>query len=331
MQSPMNCNSYLFQGGEPRQRMLSSIVPVQLAGIVIGQLVNNIRRKFSFWGSVSMSNQLIESDLLHNHLRADCENCFGLCCVALPYAKSADFARNKEAGTPCQNLQADYRCKIHTNLRKSGFRGCAVYECFGAGQKVSQVTFEGKDWRNHPDLTEVMFEVFPIVQQLQEMLCYLKEALGLEDARQLYKELQVMFKETEHLTDQSPQTILKIDVTAHRARVNELLLRTSELVRAKVPPRMKNKIGRGSDLIGAKLKGADLRGTSLRGALLIAADLRDADMRVTDLIGADLRDADLSGANLTGSFFLTQAQVNAAKGNRTTKLPPALNIPDHWI
>jgi uncharacterized protein YjbI with pentapeptide repeats len=279
-----------------------------------------------------MSNQLLNTDFTRSRLRADCENCFGLCCVALPYAKSADFAKDKEAGTPCQNLQDDYRCKIHTNLRKSGFRGCAVYECFGAGQKVSQITYEGKDWRNHPDLTEEMFEVFPIMQQLHEMLCYLKEALGFEDARPLYKELQAAFKGTEHLTNQNPQTILTIDVPAHRAVVNELLLRTSELVRAKVPaPRLKNKIGRGSDLIGAKLKGADLRGTSLRGALLIAADLRDADMRITDLIGADFRDADLSGANLIGSFFLTQAQVNAAKGDRKTKLPPSLDIPDHWL
>lgn len=53
-------------------------------------------------------------------------------------------------------------------------------------------------------------------------------------------------------------------------------------------------------------------------------------MRETDLIGADFRDADLSGADLNGSIFLTQAQVNAAKGDSTTKLPLALRIPDHW-
>lgn len=283
-----------------------------------------------------MFNQLTNNDSILNQLRADCENCFGLCCVALPYAKSADFALDKDGGTPCSNLQSDYRCSIHENLRAKGYRGCTVYECFGAGQKVSQLTYDGNDWRDNPASAKEMFEVFPNMQQLHEMLCYLYEALNLEDAKPIHRDLQAAFEETEYLTQQSPEAIMNLNLPAHRATVNELLLRTSELVRAKVSNkkngnRMKQyKIGRGSDLIGAKLRGADLRGTNLRGALFIATDLREADMRVTDLIGADFRDADLRGADLTGSFFITQAQVNSAKGDMKTKLPLSLSIPDHW-
>jgi uncharacterized protein YjbI with pentapeptide repeats len=285
-----------------------------------------------------LSSQLINNDdYIHINLSADCENCFGLCCVALPYAKSADFAFDKDGGTPCQNLQSNYRCGIHNKLRNKGFRGCAVYECFGAGQKVSQVTYAGKDWRDNPELAKEMFIVFPIMQQLHEMLCYLNEALRLEAAQPIYYDLQVALEETECLTNLSPKSIIDLNVPAHRKKVNDLLLRTSELVRAKVSLKKKNnqkkqiKIRRGSDFIGANLRGADLRGADLRGALLIASNLREADLRVTDLIGADLRDADLSGANLTGSIFLTQAQVNSAKGDFNTKLPPSLTIPDHWI
>jgi uncharacterized protein YjbI with pentapeptide repeats len=87
----------------------------------------------------------------------------------------------------------------------------------------------------------------------------------------------------------------------------------------------------GADLIGAKLRGADLQGANLRGAYLIGADLRGADLRLADFIGADLRDTDLSGADLTGCLFLTQSQVNAAKGDAATKLPPALLRPPHWV
>ncbi|MGX6444851.1 pentapeptide repeat-containing protein [Neobacillus sp. K501] len=264
-----------------------------------------------------------------NHLKADCESCFGLCCVALPYAKSADFAFDKDGGTPCSNLQADYRCGIHSNLRNKGFRGCTVYECFGAGQKVSQFTYEGNDWRENPKSAKEMFEVFPIMQQLHEMLYYLNEALSIEATKSIHKELQTAIKDTEKLTALSAIEIVDLNVPAHRANVNELLLQTSDLVRAKFPPK-KNKIGRGSDLLGAKLKRADLKGANLRGALLIAADLREADMRGTDLIGADLRDANLSGANLSGSIFLTQAQVNSANGDIYTKLPTHLNTPAHW-
>ncbi|MBD7963319.1 pentapeptide repeat-containing protein [Fictibacillus sp. Sa2CUA10] len=78
------------------------------------------------------------------------------------------------------------------------------------------------------------------------------------------------------------------------------------------------------------VKKADLRGANLRGALLIAADLKNADLRKSDLIGADLRDADLSGTDLRGSIFLTQAQVNSAKGNADTTLPGRLTHPNHW-
>ncbi|MED3832529.1 pentapeptide repeat-containing protein [Peribacillus frigoritolerans] len=278
--------------------------------------------------------QVTNNDSIHNQLRADCENCFGLCCVALPYAKSADFAFDKDGGTPCSNLQSDYRCGIHENLRAKGYKGCTVYECFGAGQKVSQLTYDGNDWRDNPASAKEMFEVFPIMQQLHEMLCYLNEALNLEDAQPLHRELQAGFEDTEYLTKQSPKSIMDLNVPAHRMIVNDLLLRTSEMVRAKVSfkknKKKPNKIGRGSDLIGAKLRGADLRGANLRGAFLIASDLREADMRVADLIGADFRDADLSGADLTGSFFITQAQINSAKGDTKTKLPHSLRIPDHW-
>ncbi|MEH7121945.1 pentapeptide repeat-containing protein [Bacillus sp. JJ1773] len=274
------------------------------------------------------------SNLLKNDksLKADCENCFALCCVALPYAKCADFANNKDGGTPCPNLQSDYRCSIHSNLRENGFRGCTVYECFGAGQKVSQVTYGGNEWRGKPALAKEMFDVFPIMQQLHEMLYYLYEAIRLEETSSIYDELQTAIEKTENLTYLNSKSILDIDVTAHRALINELLLRTSEQVRAKTSKNPKpNKWIRGKDLIGAKLKGANLRGSNLRGALLIAADLRQADLRWTDFIGADLRDADLSGANVTGSLFLTQAQVNSANGDRHTKLPPSLKFPDHWL
>ena len=87
---------------------------------------------------------------LHD-LRADCARCFALCCVAPTFAVSVDFAINKKAGKPCPKLHSDFRCSIHTQLRQQGFRGCAVYDCFGAGQKVSLVTFAGLDWQQWTD------------------------------------------------------------------------------------------------------------------------------------------------------------------------------------
>jgi len=266
-------------------------------------------------------------------LRPDCENCFGLCCVALPYAKSADFAMDKEAGRPCSNLQTDFRCQIHADLRKKGFRGCTTFECFGAGQKVSQDTFKNRDWRSHPGLGKEMFAVFPIMHQLHEMLFYLTEILFLEAARPIHGEVRGILEATENLTNMEPGLIMAIDVQAHRHEVNKLILKASEIIRKNSGFHQKKSAKKYSgrrDFIGANLKGEVLCGANLRGSLFIAADLRKADLRNTDLIGADFRDADLSGANLMGSIFLNQAQVNSAKGDRYTKLPGTLQRPEHW-
>ena len=68
-------------------------------------------------------------------LAADCANCAGLCCVALAFTRSADFAFDKPAGDPCVNLLDDFRCDIHPDLRDRGFKGCTVFDCLGAGQR----------------------------------------------------------------------------------------------------------------------------------------------------------------------------------------------------
>ncbi len=261
-------------------------------------------------------------------LTADCGSCFGLCCVALPFTASADFAINKEAGKPCRNLREDFGCGIHTQLRQKGFNGCTVYDCFGAGQHLSQGTFGGTDWRREPKSAQQMFEVFPVMRQLHELLWYLNEALTLAPAKPVHADLRELLARTEALTGGSAEELARLDVPGHRQQVNLLLLRTSELVRAQVPGKKRNR--RGADLIGAKLRKAELRGADLRGAYLIAADLTGADLRDADLIGADLRDAQLAGADLTGAFFLTQPQVNAAKGDPSTRLPGRLTRPAHW-
>ncbi|MFG2691945.1 pentapeptide repeat-containing protein [Kitasatospora sp. NPDC048407] len=261
-------------------------------------------------------------------LLADCSSCFGLCCVALPFAKSADFAANKNAGTPCRNLDADYRCGIHVKLRDRGYQGCTVFDCLGAGQKISQHTFEGRSWREDQDTARQMFDAFPVMRQLHELLWYLTEALELPKARPVHAELRRASDAIDELTRRDAAALIAADVPAIRAETSELLLRASELTRNALPGKKRNH--RGADLIGARLKGADLRGANLRGAYLIAADLSGADLRSADLIGADLRDADLRGADLTGALFLTQSQLAAAKGDSTTSIGPGLVRPAHW-
>jgi len=259
-------------------------------------------------------------------LRADCGQCFALCCVAPAFSASADFAIDKAAGQPCPNLQSDFRCGIHQELRPKGFSGCTVYDCFGAGQKVSQLTFGNQDWRKYPHTAQQMFAVFAVMRQLHELLWYLTEALII--AEPLRAELTGVRDEIERLTQQSADVLVELDVDARRRDVNSVLVRASELARAGAAGPKADY--RGADLIGADLKRADLRAANLRGAYLIGADLRGADLTNADLTGADLRNADLSDADLAGSIFLTQAQLDSARGDTATKLPAVFTRPGHW-
>ncbi|MEO6712077.1 MAG: pentapeptide repeat-containing protein, partial [Mycobacteriales bacterium] len=184
-------------------------------------------------------------------LVGDCGNCFGLCCVALPFAASADFAITKPASVPCPNLRTDFRCGIHRTLTQQGFRGCAAYDCFGAGQQVSQVTFSGHDWRTDPGTAQRMYDAFATMRLLHELLWYLTEALALDAARALHEEIAAALAATRRLTAQPADVLSHLDVEAHRAGIATVLRRVSEIVRADAP-------AAGIDYRGADLGGARL-------------------------------------------------------------------------
>jgi len=241
-------------------------------------------------------------------LKADCTRCFGLCCVVPAFSRSADFAIDKPAGKACPNLREDFACGIHDRLRSKGFSGCTVYDCFGAGQRVAQVTFGGRDWRSSPALRDCMFAVFPVMGRLHELLYYLTEALSMPAASPMRASIESARSEISSLTERDADSLLALDLQPYWTLTDELVTRVSSLVRAG----LRGEDRRGADLIGADLRGHDLRGANLRGARLIRADLRGADLRQADMIGADLRGADLRGADLTGALFLTRSQLQSA-------------------
>ena len=262
------------------------------------------------------------------HLRADCARCAALCCVGPAFAASADFAIDKAAGVPCPNLRADDLCGIHDRLRDRGFPGCAVFDCFGAGQHVVQGTFGGRTWRGSPERAASMFAVLPVMRQLHEMLWYLAEARTRGEAADLHGDVETAQQRIEQVAAGTPEELTGLDVAAIRGDVGRLLQRVSDRVRDGVRRRGRDR--RGADLMGADLRTAELRGASLRGAYLIGADLRGADLHATDLLGADLRAADVRGTDLRGCLFLTQPQVTAAQGDAATRLPAVLTRPASW-
>jgi hypothetical protein len=196
-----------------------------------------------------------------------------------------------------------------------------VFDCFGAGQQLTQVTFGGRSWRE--DRAREQFAVLPVMRQVHESLWYLTEALDLP-VPALHDEVRTTLARTRELAAGTPDELMALDVGAHRLMVGELLGRVSDLVRGGGADH------RNADLMGRDLRRRNLRGASLRGAYLIGADLRDVDLGTADLLGADLRATDVRGANLSRCLFLTRPQVAAAMGDVSTRLPVALERPAHW-
>ena len=254
-------------------------------------------------------------------LRSDCASCFALCCVLLPFSADSGFGADKPGGRPCLNLLDDDRCRIHATLREDGWPGCTIFECFGAGQQVSQVTYAGVSWREGGNLAE-MGAVLTVMRQLHEMLVHLAEV----QRRSPDPDAAAATRRIEELTTADPETLLTTDVDEVHEHVGRLLADASTRVRRRWPDAADRSR---QDLAGRRLEG-DLRGCSLRGALLIGADLTGTDLTEADLLGADLRGADVRGADLSGALFLTQPQVNAAFGDAATRLPPSLDPPGHW-
>lgn len=97
-------------------------------------------------------------------LRADCAHCIGLCCVLLAFDRGPAFAFDKPAAEPCRHLDTADRCRIHAELDRKGFSGCAGYDCAGAGQAVTAM-FAGRSWRDDADTMAQMYEAFVRVRE----------------------------------------------------------------------------------------------------------------------------------------------------------------------
>ncbi|MCS5514187.1 pentapeptide repeat-containing protein [Curtobacterium flaccumfaciens pv. betae] len=267
-------------------------------------------------------------------LRADCGSCFALCCTAFGFQRSADFPIDKPAGTPCGNLADDFSCSIHQALRPRGFRGCTVFDCSGAGQYVSQTLYDGVSWRDHPDSRAEMFRVFPIVRRLHEMLWHLAEAQDRAVTPDSAGDAALLAEEIRRSLDAGRPMLLALDVEPLHARVRDVLVEVSAEVRGRYSAGADDApdglLRPGADLAGSDLRARSLRGADLRGATLIAADLRGADLSGVDLLGVDLRDARVDGADLSTAVFLTQAQVNAARGDSATLVPDGIDPPSQW-
>lgn len=128
-------------------------------------------------------NTIFEKDInlsLFEPYRINCEKCCGLCCVALYCTKTDGFPRDKEPRAACKNLQADYKCKVHSKLSKQVLKGCFAYDCFGAGQFISYHLKVLPNWLTiSSEETDEIFTSYLVVLRIHQTLWYLSQCLIL--------------------------------------------------------------------------------------------------------------------------------------------------------
>ena len=267
-------------------------------------------------------------------LRADCDNCFALCCTAFGFQRSADFPIDKPAGTPCGT---SLTTSPAPSTRRCGRGGSGAAPSSTAPVRAStcpRPSTTGSVGVTHPDSRAEMFRVFPIVRRLHEMLWHLAEAQDRAVTPDSAGDAALLAEEIRRSLDAGRPMLLALDVEPLHARVRDVLVEVSAEVRGRYSAGADDApdglLRPGADLAGSDLRARSLRGADLRGATLIAADLRGADLSGVDLLGVDLRDARVDGADLSTAVFLTQAQVNAARGDSATLVPDGIDPPSQW-
>ena len=171
-------------------------------------------------------------------------------------------------------------------------KGCIGYDCFGAGQQVTQSIYFGQTWQSMPEQAKEIFDVFIVVFQLYQIRYFLLESLTILPAQVLKSGIKALIEENEMVCNCEPQNIILFNMENYRSRVNVLLKQVCGLFQKSL--RSENK------------------------------------KCPSDFLGRDFRNKDMRGLDLRDAVFLSQGQINSAKGNRNTKLPQYLEYPITW-
>jgi hypothetical protein len=93
------------------------------------------------------------------------------------------FGFDKAAHSACRYLTPDNRCSIHNERAARGFASCAHFDCFGAGQRVTQEFFAGANWRASQELAARMFAAYESCITLHRLMALLALAESALDTK----------------------------------------------------------------------------------------------------------------------------------------------------
>lgn len=162
----------------------------------------------------------------------DCGRCAALCCVETSFEASEAFAFDKPAGVRCPHLRPSCRCGIHAELEARGFAGCAAYDCYGAGQRATQLLGQTRTVVRRGDVFRALFALHEWLWLLTEAakLC---QGTALELAEAIRDEVEVLDASAGAQSFEA----LESTVATERPRVQALVQRLRQALRPRPPRR----------------------------------------------------------------------------------------------
>lgn len=158
-----------------------------------------------------------------DRFRGDCARCAALCCMAPAFDRSEAFGIDKPALTPCPNLAEQGGCRIHEDRQTLGFGGCIVFDCAGAGQRVTQELFGGRSWRDDASLIAPMSAAYLSMRRVQELLLLLDQASRLPLSDEDAGRVSALGAELGPPDGWTPETLAAFPVEAVAAQVGVFL------------------------------------------------------------------------------------------------------------
>lgn len=276
-------------------------------------------------------NIIFEKDIelsIFEPYKINCEKCCGLCCVALYFTKSDGFPKDKEAGVACENLQTDYKCKMYSKLSKQGLKGCMTYDCFGAGQFITRHLKSLPNWFIiSPKEAVKIFNSYLVVLKVHQTLWYLLQCLILCLPQLEKEQAKSLINEGSSLIEKPFEILSALDTQSFCEKSNVYLRRICAIYQTGVRDVNKMQV---NNYMGKNMQRKNLARIDFSISLLIAANLVQANLYGANFLGADMRDTNICDTDLSQCLFLTQFQINSAKGNSNTILPPYLHKPKTW-
>ena len=154
---------------------------------------------------------------------SDCARCAALCCVAFAFDTSPDFGHDKPNAQACKHLDKDLRCRIYADRAGLGYGGCLKYECLGVGQYVIQELFDGRSWRDDPELMEPISRCFLQLTKLNELLGMIDAAFKLKLDAPQRAELRDLLSSIPAAENWTVGTISGLDVDGLTERLKSIV------------------------------------------------------------------------------------------------------------